>query len=185
MKKADFLKRAKREVTLLNKNKRDPRYLRTIGFLVGKGFLHANREFPKMPNMRINVEDAIWAGKNVEPRILEVLPAAVMRLGRHFNYDPEVHVDLRKIIEQLKQSVEGDFLGVPAEKIRPWLNIRLKDRRVKNLDQKKVIKTFRLSPDTISTIKSLKSAMKISEAELLERLFAGTLHLEQKHSSES
>jgi hypothetical protein len=178
MNKADFLKQAKREVALLKKNNRDPRYVRTIGFLVGKGFLHANRNFPKIPNIRINIEDAIWAGQNVEPRILEVLPAAVMRLPNHFNFNREVHVEMDRVIEQLKKNTDGTFFGIPTEKIRPWLNLRLKDKRIKNLDEKKVIKTFRLSPGTIERIKTLKSTMKISEAELLERLVAGTLLVE-------
>jgi hypothetical protein len=175
MNKADFLKQAKRQVAMLNRNKKDPRYTRTIGFLVAKGFLHANRDIPKTPNIRISIEDAVWAGKNVEPRILEVLPAAVMRLEKHFDYNPEEHIDLRRVIEQLKQNIDGEFLGIPTEKIRPWLNIRLKDRRTKGLAEKKVIKTFRLSPGTIKRIKDLKTKMKISETELLEKLFDGTL----------
>lgn len=177
MNKIDFLKQAKRQVAILKRNKRDPRYIRTIAFLVGKGFLHANRELPKTPNIRINIEDAIWAGKNVEPRILEVLPAAVMRLEKHFDYNPEVHVELKKIIEKLKENTVGDFFGIPTEKIRPWLNIRLKDKRIKSLGEKKVIKTFRLSPVTIERIKDLKRTMKISEADLLEKLFSGVLVL--------
>lgn len=180
MNKADFLKQVKRQVALLKRNKKDPRYTKTIGFLVGKGFLHANRAIPKTPNIRINIEDAIWAGKNVEPRILEVLPAAVMRLEKHFNYNPEVHTELKRAIEQLRGNGEGNFLGVPTEKIRPWLNIRLKDKRIKSLDEKKVIKTFRLSPATIERIKELKKAKNISEADLLENLFAGTLIIGQK-----
>lgn len=180
MNKADFLKRARREVARLNRNKKDPRYTRTIGFLVAKGFLHTNRELPKIPNIRINIEDAIWAGQNVEPRILEVLPAAVMRLEKHFDYDPRIHLELKRVIEQLRENGEGEFFGIPAEKMRPWLNIRLKDKRTKRLDEKKVIKTFRLSPATIERIKDLKTKMKISETDLLEKLFAGTLVLEQK-----
>src|SRR5262249_1900769 len=137
MNRTEFLKQAKRQVALLKRNKKDPRYTRTIGFLVAKGFLHANRQIPKAPNIRINIEDAIWAGKNVEPRILEVLPAAVMRLEKHFNYNPEIHVELRAVIEKLKENVDGNFFGIPTEKLRPWLNIRLKDRRVKSLEEKK------------------------------------------------
>ena len=78
MNKAEFLKQAKQAVALLKRYKRDPRYVRTVGLLVTKGFLHTNRELPRMPNVRVNIEDAIWAGKNVEPRILDTIDASAV-----------------------------------------------------------------------------------------------------------
>ena len=47
-----------------------------MGFLVRKGFLHTNKTIPLNPNDHIDLSDAVWAGRVVEPRILEVLPAA-------------------------------------------------------------------------------------------------------------
>lgn len=172
MNKAEFLKQAKRAAAILKRNKRDPRYIKTIGLLVTKGFLYANREILRMPNVRVNVEDAIWAGKNVEPRILEVLPAAVIRMENRFNYNPDKHVELKKAIELLEQGEDGEFFDIPLEKIRPWLNIRLKDGRVKAFDKKKVMKTFRFSPETIERINALKEVMNASETEILEQLVA-------------
>ena len=90
-----------------------------------------------MPNARIDIEDAIWAGKNLEPRILEVLHAAVIRLGKHFNFDPQKHRELNYAIEGLKSNGEGHFFCIPLTKIRPWLNIRLKERRTKKEIEKK------------------------------------------------
>lgn len=179
MRKLDFLKQARLTVKHLEKKKKDPRYTRIIGFLVGKGFLHANRALLTVPNIRINIEDAIWAGRNVEPRILEVLPAAVIRLEKHFDYNPEVHLELKRAIEQLKGNGEGDFFGVPTEKMRPWLYIRLKDKRTKSFDERKVTKTFRLSPNAIERLRHLKREMNISEAELLEKLLLGALAPQQ------
>ena len=172
MKTADILKQAKRAAALHKKNRRDPRYVKTIGFLVAKGFLHTNAELQPMPNIRINIEDAIWAGITVEPRILEVLPAAVIRMEKHFDYNPELHVELKKVIELLEEDKEGEFYGIPMEKIKPWLNLRLRDKRVKKVNEKKVMKTFRFSPDTIAKIKNLKKVMRVSETELLENLIA-------------
>ena len=72
----------------------DPRYLNTMGFLVAKGFLRMNQPIHLLPNQRLHIEDAIWAGQRLEPRILEVLPAAVSRLPRHFDFDPLRHREL-------------------------------------------------------------------------------------------
>ena len=65
------------------KRRLDPRYLKVMGFLVAKGFLYTNKKIPLNPNEHINLEDAIWAGRFVEPRILEVLPAAYERFKKH------------------------------------------------------------------------------------------------------
>ena len=51
----------------------------------------------------INLKDAIWAGRFVEPRILEVLPAAYERFKKHFSGDADTIEKLEKIIEGIKQ----------------------------------------------------------------------------------
>ncbi len=172
MKREDILEQAKRAAALNKKNRRDPRYLRTIGFLVAKGFLFTNHQIPRTPNIRIDIEDAIWAGENVEPRILEVLPAAVMRMKKHFNYNPAIHTELRKVIELLEENMAGEFFGITTEKLKLWLNNRLKDGRVKKFEEKKVMKTFRFSPSTIEKINMLKKKTKLSETKILEKLIA-------------
>src|SRR5688572_24526243 len=102
MKKELILKKIKQAARRDRKKRLDPRYIRTMAFLTAKGFLFANRRFPQWPNLRLQIDDAIWAGKNVEPRILEVLPAAVLRLGRRFDFDPNKHKELDKTLEDLK-----------------------------------------------------------------------------------
>jgi hypothetical protein len=77
MNKQEILARAKKSAALNERNRKDQRYIKVMGFLVAKGFLYTNRPTPLLPNARIDVEDAIWAGQKVEPRILEVLPAGL------------------------------------------------------------------------------------------------------------
>jgi hypothetical protein len=168
--KEEILARAKKASLKNAKKRKDIRFLNVMGFLVAKGFLYTNQQIQKLPNARIDIEDAIWAGKNLEPRILEVLPAAVIRLGKHFNFDPQMHRELNYAIEGLKSNKEGDFFGIPLAKIRPWLNIRLKDRRTKREIEKKIPKTFRLRLDTIGKLKALKNSTRKSEAQIIEDL---------------
>ncbi len=77
MKKEEILKRIVAKAKVDAKMRKEPRFLKVMGFLVAKGFLDVNYPVPRLPNQRLLLEDAIWAGKNVEPRILEVLPAAL------------------------------------------------------------------------------------------------------------
>jgi hypothetical protein len=157
------------------KNRHDQRYLETMGFLVAKGFLKTNMKTSLQPNRRIRIEDAIWAGENVEPRILEVLPAAVLRLGKHFDLDPIKHDKLARVVAQLRKlQLDGDdFFGMPYKKMKVWAEFPLRDKRVKSVGEKKVMKTFRLDRAAVERLAEIAKNMGATETEVLEKLLAG------------
>jgi hypothetical protein len=154
--------------------RQDPRYLKVMGFLVAKGFLHTNKKIPLNPNEHINLKEAVWAGRFIEPRILEVLPAAYERFKNHFSGDTDTIEKLEQIIDCIKQrdNLEIDFYGITIEKMAPWFFIRLRDGRSKSLDKRKVSKTFRFKPETVIILKTLKDRTGQSETEILENLIA-------------
>ncbi len=156
--------------------RQDSRYLKIMGFLVAKRFLHTNLKIPLTPNEHINLADAVWAGRFVEPRILEVLPAAYERFKKHFSGDVATIEKLEQIIDCIKQqdNHEIDFYGISIEKIKPWFFIRLRDGRSKSLDERKVSKSFRFKPETIEILKNLKDRTGRSETEILENLIAAS-----------
>ncbi len=153
------------------KRRHDRRYLETMGFLVAKGFLRSNQDLLLLPNKRLTILDAIWAGMNVEPRILEVLPAAVLRLPRHFDLDATRHEELYATVERLKNAEEkGEPLwGVPYEKIKVWVKLPLPDGRVKEFGKKKITKTFRLKPEVARKLKEFAKRLGCTETEAVER----------------
>jgi len=152
----------------------DPRYLKVMGFLVAKGFLHTNKKIALNPNGHINLKEAVWAGRVVEPRILEVLPAAYERFKKHFHGSRDIIVKLEQIIDCVKKEGDhkNDFYGMPIQKLKPWFFIRLRDGRSKPMDQRKVSKTYRFKPETVSILKALKDETGRSETEILEDLVA-------------
>ena len=154
------------------KRRLDPRYLKVMGFLVAKGFLYSNRKIPLNPNEHIYLQDAIWAGRFVEPRILEVLPAAYERFKKHFSGDAETIEKLEQITDYIKRKGNHkiDFYGISIEKVKPWYFLRLRDRRSKSLADRKVSKTFRFKPKTIAILKNLKDQTGQSETEIIEEL---------------
>jgi hypothetical protein len=83
-----------------------------MGFLVAKGFLYTNKKIPLNPNGHINLKDAIWAGRFVEPRILEVLPAAYERFIKHFSGDAATIEKLERIIDGIKQKNNHKFSAI-------------------------------------------------------------------------
>jgi hypothetical protein len=172
--KRDFIKKIKKLAQQDKKRRQDPRYLKVMGFLAAKGFLYINKKILLNPNGHINLTDAIWAGHFVEPRILEVLPAAYERFKRHFSGDAETVEKLEQIIDRIKQKSDHkiEFYGISIEKIRPWFFIRLRDGRSKSLDERKISKTFRFKPETVDILKNLKDQTGQSETAILENLIA-------------
>ncbi len=166
-----LLRKIRQQAKRDERNRTDPRFLETLGFLVAKGFLKTNLDIPLLPNKRLRIEDVIWAGRNVEPRILEVLPAAVLRLTNHFDFDELKHRELATVLEELrKNKVDGPpFFEMPYRKLRTWLELPLADRRIKPLDQKRITKTYRLRPVVIAEIKRLAKEWNCTETEAIEK----------------
>jgi hypothetical protein len=175
MKKEELLKSIAAKAKADARKRKDPRFLNVMGFLVAKGFLGANYPLPRLPNKKLFLEDAVWAGKNLEPRILEVLPAAVLRLGAHFDYNPEKHVELAGVIKALKRGdTEGpEFYGVPYAKAKAWIDLPLADGRTKRLGEKKVPRTFRLAPAAARKLKEMAARLGCTETEFLESKILG------------
>ncbi len=168
----ELLRRIKIEAEKDQKNRQDVRFLNTMGLLVAKGFLRTNQQMTLKPNQRIRIEDAIWAGQNVEPRILEVLPAVVLRLPRHFDFDPKRHAELAPILKELKSGADQGppFQGIPFEKLKIWVDLPLRDKRIKSLAQKRVLKTFRLDPQAVENLRVRARDRQCSETEVIEDL---------------
>jgi len=156
-----------------DKNRKDIRFKKAMAFLVRKGFLKTNMNFENYYQAKIKIKDLIWAGKNVEPRILEVLPAAVARLPRAFIFDTTKDTKtLQQVVCDLNENkVNGTgFLKMPYEKIKVWMNLPLNDGRTKITENKKIMRTFRLKPETIHKMELLKNKNGTSEAALIESL---------------
>lgn len=175
MEKKQLLEQIKKVAQKDEQNRKDIKYKRAMAFLTRKGFLKTNIDFNKYYQAKINVTDLLWAGKNVEPRILEVLPAAIARLPKaiiHIGKHKEGYA-LNLVVEDLKfnKKTGHDFLNIPYNKIRIWMDLQLNDHRTKAISQKKILKTFRLSPQTIQKLEELKAKNRIkTDASLIEYL---------------
>jgi hypothetical protein len=174
MNKEDVIEKINKLAQQDKKRSLDPRYLKVMGFLVAKGFLYTNKKIPLNPNGHIHLKEAIWAGRFVEPRILEVLPAAYERFKKHFSGDAETIEKLDQIIDGIKQKSNHkiEFYGISIEKTTPWFFIQLRDKRSKSFDKRKVSKTFRFKPETVTILKNLKEQSGQSETEIIEKLIA-------------
>ncbi len=151
----------------------DPRYGRVMAFFIKKGFLKANKLFAKNYVARMRLEDAIWVGTHLEPRVLEVLPAAVARFPKAFIFDGQ-NIELENIVKDLRNKKEAgrNFMNIPYKKILPWMNLELNDKRTRAAKDKKITKTMRLSPQAIDKMTKKRREAGLSESAFLEKLIA-------------
>ena len=144
------LERFKSKALLNKKNRNDPRFHMIIGLLKAKGLLDTNLNIPALPNVRLDLHDVIWAGRVVEPRILEVLPAALIRFPKNFFNFEALPNEIKEIVRCIQEDRPGNnFEGLEFKKMKFWANAPLKDKRIKTLEDKKVSKIFRLKKDSI------------------------------------
>lgn len=160
-----FMRRTKKTLTW------EETVRKIFGFFVGKGLLGKEGVEP-MPTAKLDINDVIRAGLEVEPRILEVLPAAMLRFPRSFlNWD-EMPEKLATVLDCIKKNKNDgpDLAGLPYKDLKRWANFELPDKRTIPVKEKKIPSYFRLRPAAIAALKKRASRERISEAEVIERL---------------
>jgi hypothetical protein len=175
MKNTTIIDKIKKAALADKKKRTDRRYKIAMAFLVKKGLLKTNENFLPYYQAKVTAKDLIWAGKNVEPRILEVLPVAALRLPKAIKIVglTEDEINLKNVMDDLTHNkTDGrDFLNMPYVKIKAWLNLKLNDGRTKLQNEKKIMRSFRLKPETLKLLEILRKKKGFnSDAALLEYL---------------
>lgn len=150
----------------------DPRAKNILGFLINKGLLWTNQ--PIKPYFgKITIQDALWTAENVEPRVYEVLPAAIIHFPKTFIGLKNLPQDLNAIIKKIKNRKTPDqeeWKGMKIKNMIRWANIRLKDKRTIRLSEMKKNRTFSFSSEANKRLKENAKNKKMSETEFLENL---------------
>ena len=115
-----LVERAQVRYEKLQRQRRSSRYRRVLGRFVGAGLLTTNEQTTPH-RTAIRVADALWAGE-VEPRILELLPALVLKKPSFFENATALPDDLAEVIRVLRRTeIPGDFRGIPGEDVARWV----------------------------------------------------------------
>ena len=140
----------------------NPRYRKVIGKFVAAKLLEHN----KITAYRgpIDLEDVLWVG-NIEPRVLELLPAILLRRPKLIRIRGEIPPDLRAVVIALKKgAATQDFRGVKSDQYAPWVELIGRKQSPPS-----VLKTFRFQRADIQKLKSLKQKTGLSETEIVRR----------------
>lgn len=156
-------KRAKRKIAEIERKKKDPRYEAVLGRLVKEGLLVAKNLRPN--RLRPTLEDALWVGE-IEPRVLELLPAILARRPRLFLQARPLPEDLRAVVGALKRGkAEQEFRGIPAAKYAAWEEFV----RLKGPTKCAVAKIYRWQEEDLAALEKLKNEWQVCETEALRK----------------
>jgi hypothetical protein len=164
----DLQERARQRRAALRRVWRDPRYKRVIGRLVAAGLLTttADVEPHREP---IDVDEALWAGRT-EPRILELLPALIVKRPGLFLDVTTLPEDLDAAVRALrKNQAPGDFRGIPGTALLRWLPSIGQRGKVPSR-----LKSFRLQQGDLELLERLSDELGLTQTEVLRR---GLRHL--------
>ena len=157
--------------TAFETNFKDPRTQRVLGFFIAKGLLIGD-DIPHHGDVKLNLNDVLWVGAHVEPRVLEVLPAAMIHFPRTFIQKAKAPSDLVEVVKAIKTRQEQgpDFRGMQFHTMSKWANRATADKRTKPLAKIKRNKTLRLSPEALLALEEGAKREGISQTQFIENL---------------
>jgi hypothetical protein len=125
-----------------------------IGRFVEEGLLQTNIEGVVPRRQPVPLDDALWAG-TVEPRIMELLPAVLVKKPRLLRLPRELPEDVAEVMHAIRHGKPApSFRGVPPEQYLPWVTeVGRKGR------SPSVLKSFRFRHDDVLRLARLRQSL--------------------------
>jgi hypothetical protein len=160
---ASLVERARARHAKIQRQRRDPRYRRVLGRFVSAGLLSTN-EPTKPYGGPIRVADALWAGE-LEPRILELLPALLIKKPSFFEGRAELPDDLAQVVRSLRRAeVPMEFRGISGPDLARWL-----PRLGRSGAAPSRLRCFRFSAEESRLLSQLSRELGTTETAVLRR----------------
>jgi hypothetical protein len=134
-----------------------------LGRFVAAGLLSTNDQ--TVPHRSaIRVADALWAGE-VEPRILELLPALLIKKPSFFEAAATLPDDLVRVVRALRRGeVPAEFRGIPGVDLARWL-----PRLGRSGTLPSRLRCFRFSAEESRLLAQLSRELHTTEVSVLRR----------------
>lgn len=158
-----IIQKAQRESKELEKLRLDKRYKDVIGRFIQEGLIEINSvNNIKKNSYKLFLEDVLWVGENLEPRVLELLPAVLIKKPSLI-HKTDLPEDLNEALISLKKNnIKGAFRGILLKSCHQWI-----ERVGRKGLLPTVTKTFRFKPEDIKRLNILKKEKQVSETEIL------------------
>lgn len=164
----------RRVKTKIRRQRRDTLRQKVLGFFVAKGYLIAPNIKPN-GSVKLDVRDVIEVGTEIEPRVLEVLPAALLHFPRTFLHTEGLPEKVKDVLNHITahEPTGPDLAGIKYADMRRWADMSLKDKRTTPLSERRIMRSFRLKPSAIKRLNEKASKAGVSQSEYLERVLEG------------
>lgn len=163
MKKLRWLKkRAMESLQELNRIKKDSRYQKVIGRLIHEKLLIHDHILPRRD--LVTLEELLWVGK-YEPRVLELLPALLLKRPHLILITGSLPENLKKVILEIKKGkAETPFQGIMPHQYAPWI-----DRVGRRGKYPGLLKTYRFNQDDLKLLAQLKTRWGGKEISIIRK----------------
>jgi hypothetical protein len=159
----ELRERARRKLGGIRRRARDPRFSKVMGRFAREGLLVTNQGY-RTHKAALDTSDVLWAGE-LEPRLLELLPALIVKRPALFESTENLPPDLAEVVARLRRDeIPGDFRGIPGRAVHGWL--RRVGQRGKAPSR---LKSFRFKPADRELLAELSKKLGVSETEVIRR----------------
>ena len=147
----DLQARARKRYQVLRRKQRDPRFRKVMGRFVAEGLLATTIEGIPTHDRRVPLDDVLWAG-TVEPRIMELLPAVLVKKPRLLRLPKELPDDVAAVMHAIRHGKAApSFRGVAPDRYLPWVTeVGRKGR------SPSVLKSFRFKHEDVLRLSRLR-----------------------------
>jgi hypothetical protein len=155
--------RARKRLRAIQRLEAMPRFRSVIGRYVGAGLLTTN--YPVQINRKpLRIDDVLWAGA-LEPRLLELLPALIVKRPSLFVDVENLPTDLQVVVDALRRNdVPPAFRMLPGRSLYQWLpRVGHKGKVPSRL------KAFRFGIDDLKLLTKLQQRLAVSQMDVLRQ----------------
>lgn len=112
---------ARKRYQALRRKQRDPRFKKVMGRFVSAKLLTTNLEGIRPHDKPVPLDDALWAG-TVEPRIMELLPAVLLKKPGLLRLPKDLPDDVAEVLHTIRHGKQSpSFRGVAPDQYLPWV----------------------------------------------------------------
>jgi hypothetical protein len=145
---------ARKRHQALRRKQRDPRFKKVMGRFIAAKLLTTNIEGIRPHDKPVPLEDALWAGA-VEPRILELLPAVLVKKPGLLRLPRDLPADVAEVMHAIRHGrTAPSFRGVPPDQYLPW--VTKIGRKGKSPS---VLKSFRFKHEDVLRLARLRKSL--------------------------
>ncbi len=156
----DLRRKAQRKQRRLEGLRRDPRYRDVLGAFVHAKLITTNVDVEPRKGP-VALKDVLWAGR-LEPRLLELLPAVMIKKPSLVEYR-RVPPDLERVLDELRHNeTPPDFRGIPGRKLQEWIpHVGHKGKLPTQL------KAFRFRKEDVALLEDLAAERGLTETDVV------------------